>query len=246
MGGTYSPSLSLQACQLWQWCLQRGILLAAEHLPGASNTVADQESRQVESSAEWMLDKEVFHTIQLTLGPFQVDLFVTRLNHQLLNYVSWRPDPFAQGTDALQLNYKNLEGYVFPPFCLIGRCLQKVRQEQSAVTMVVPQWHSQAWYPVLMGSLVDYPLRLPNHRDLLQNPHNQAHPLVIQGSLQLLACRVSGVVTQQQEFQRKLQNFYWQGGAKGQIQPMNLDGEDGFAGVVNGKLISFHVAYSHS
>ena len=218
----------------------------AEHLPGASNTVADQESRQVESSAEWMLHREVFHMIQLALGLCQVDLFATRLNHQLPKYISWRPDPFAQGTNALLWNWKYLEGYAFPPFCLIGRCLQKVQQEQSTVTMVVPQWHAQAWYLVLMESLVDFPLRLPNCRDLLQNPHNQAHPLIIQGSLQLLACRVSGSITQCQEFQRKLQNSYWQGGAKGQIQPMNPDGENGVAGVTNGKLIPFHAASSHS
>ena len=78
-------------------------------------------------------------TIQLTLGPCQMDLFATRLNHQLVNYISWRPDPFAQGTNALWLNCRNLDGYVFPPFCLVGRCLQKIWQEQSSITMVVPQ-----------------------------------------------------------------------------------------------------------
>ena len=51
----------------------------------------------------------VFLTIQPTLGFCQVDLFATRLNHQL----SWRLDPFAQVTDALRLNCRNL-GLHFP------------------------------------------------------------------------------------------------------------------------------------
>ena len=41
MRGTHSLSQSLQACILWQCCLERRILLSAEYLPGV---VADQES----------------------------------------------------------------------------------------------------------------------------------------------------------------------------------------------------------
>ena len=33
-------------------------------------------------------------------GPCQVDLFATRLNDQLLCYISWCPDPFATSTDT--------------------------------------------------------------------------------------------------------------------------------------------------
>ena len=29
-----------------------------------------------------------------------------------------------------------------PPFCLAGKWLQKIWQEQSTITMVIPQWHS--------------------------------------------------------------------------------------------------------
>ena len=119
-----------------------------------------------------------------------MDLFATRLNHQLVNYASWRPDPFAQATDAFRPSWKGLNGYGFPPFGLVGKCLQKIRQEQSTITMVVPQWHSQVWYPTLMECLVDYPLILPKRVDLLRSPSNQLHPLIIQGSLKLLACRV--------------------------------------------------------
>jgi len=97
----------------------------------------------------------------------------TRLNHQLPECISWRPDPFAQGTNALQLNFKELDGYAFPPFCLIGRCIQKIRQEQNAIIIVVPLWPSQAWYPSLMECLVDLPLCLPKRMD-------QAHPMIRQ------------------------------------------------------------------
>ena len=67
MGGTHSLTLSLQACNLWCWCLERNIHLSAEYLPGRENSTADQESRELESSAEWMLHKEV----SADTGPMQ-------------------------------------------------------------------------------------------------------------------------------------------------------------------------------
>ena len=52
MGGTHSSTLSNMACSLWQWCLQRGITLSAEHFPKIHNTTAEAESQIFHSSAE--------------------------------------------------------------------------------------------------------------------------------------------------------------------------------------------------
>ena len=57
---------------------------------------------------------------------------------------------------------------------------------------------------------MDYTLNLPKRVDLLQNPSNQLHPLIIQGSLKLLACRVLGNSMLQQGFQKRLQSSYQQ------------------------------------
>ena len=131
------------------------------------------------------------------------------------------------------------------PFCLIGRCLQKICLEECTITLVVPWWHSQAWFPTLIKNLVEPPLLLPRRRDLLKDPLNQFHPLVEQGHLQLVACRVSGSSMQQQEFQRKLQTSCWQVGARGQTPLTSLDGQSGAFGVVNGNWIPFHAESNH-
>ena len=59
LGGRRSQALAHSACQLWQWCLHRGITLSAEHLPGTSNCTADRESHTYHSSAEWKLHTAV-------------------------------------------------------------------------------------------------------------------------------------------------------------------------------------------
>ena len=214
MGGTHSLSLSLQACHLWHWCLERDP--SVSRAPPRSGKHSCRPGVPADRNLNGMeVAQGSFPLDTADLGQCQMDLFATRLNHQLDHYVSWRPDPFAQETDAFRLNWKSLNGYVFPPFCLKGRCLQKIQQEPSTIAMVVPQWHSQVWYPTLMECLVDCPLCLPKWMDLLQDPSSQPHPLVFQGSLKLLACRVSGNNMLQQAFQRKLQNCYWQDGVQG-------------------------------
>ena len=62
--------------QLWNWCLQRNIMVSAEHLPGQLNVGADQESRAKGDSSDWRLDPTVFQSLMLQLGPCQVDLFL--------------------------------------------------------------------------------------------------------------------------------------------------------------------------
>ena len=245
MGGTRSHQLNDLATQLWVWCLERGITLSAEHLPGVENCVADFESRTVQSSAEWQLRKDIFLNL-MRAHQCNVDLFATRLNHQLPQYVSWRPDPFALGTDAMQIPWTRLKGYAFPPFVLISKILRKVREERTMILLIAPVWESQAWYPTLLSMLVDYPILLPAHSDLLTDPFGQHHPLVLAGQLQLAAWTLSGEVTQQKEFQEKLQSSCSLDGAKAPIPHTRVLGRSGSAGVCRGKWIPFHALSTHS
>ena len=103
MGGPHSDRLSRLAMEVWGWCLQRNIVIHAEHLPGKENVQADWESRHMSDSSDWRLDREVFETLEQLFGPFSVDLFASRTNYQLPIYCSWRPDPTAWAVDALSI-----------------------------------------------------------------------------------------------------------------------------------------------
>jgi len=241
MGGTRSSQLNNLATELWRWCLERGLTLSAEHLAGVDNYVADAESRTIQSSAEWQLHKDVFQSLMQNVFQCDVDLFATRLNCQLPQFVSWRPDPFAFGTDALRTPWTRWRGYAFPPFALINKVLRKVREERSTVLLIAPVWESQPWYPALLSLLVNYPTLLPVHHSLLADPYGQPHPLVLSGQLRLAAWTLSGEVTMQQEFQKKLHNYCSLDGVKEPTQPTSLLGRSGLAGVSQGKLIPFHV-----
>ena len=146
-GGTRSPSLTLLTLELWNWCLQRNILITAEHLPGVSNVLADRESRTFIDSSDWKLQPEI---IQYFLKDREIDLFATRLTNQLKSYVSWRPDPHAVATDAFSIDWSQMKGYAFPPFNLIPRTLMKVINDNANIVLVAPVWQTQHWWPLLL------------------------------------------------------------------------------------------------
>ena len=149
------------------------------------------------------------------LGCCKVDLFATRLNTQLTQYVAWKPDPFAMATDALAISWSGLQGYAFPPFSLVGRCLRKLATEGSTIVLVAPAWPHQSWYPLLLESVIDLPVLLPWSVSLLRDPFGQPHPLLQSHSLPLAGWKVSGKSSLRTEFLHWLQNSYRQRGARG-------------------------------
>ena len=98
--GTKSSTLAELAVELWAVCHQNNIWITAQHLPGTQNVDADWASRHFNERTEWTLDKSIFTRMVRKFYTPQVDLFASRLNHQLPKYVSRHPDPGAMSVDA--------------------------------------------------------------------------------------------------------------------------------------------------
>ena len=93
MGGTKSLKLNNLALGIWEWCILHNIWISAVHIAGKTNVEADKQSHQFSDQHEWMLDKNQFPAIQNRYPLLEIDLFASRLNAQLPNYVAWQPDP---------------------------------------------------------------------------------------------------------------------------------------------------------
>uniref|UniRef100_A0A1X7TD04 Reverse transcriptase RNase H-like domain-containing protein n=1 Tax=Amphimedon queenslandica TaxID=400682 RepID=A0A1X7TD04_AMPQE len=179
LGGTVSAQATKLARKLWMWCLQRDILLTAQHLPGKENVIADRESRVMKDRSKWMLNPVIFHEIQRHFPCLEINLFATRLSHQLPHFFSWRPDPLAEATDAFLQNCGPVRGYANLPWNLIGRVLAKVEsQGVELVTLIAPIWPSQPWYPRLLRMLVSNPLRIDPQRVAITKDHLDLTPFL--------------------------------------------------------------------
>ena len=191
MGGIKSPQCNEVAVDIWKWCLERNLWITAAYLPGSQNTEADYESRHFNDRTEWMLHKSYFEKVVQKFGRPSIDIFASRLNTQLERYISWFPDPHAESVDAFTLDWSNLDFYAFPPFCLLARCIQKIKSDKASGILVVPNWPTQAWFPCLNTILMEQPLLLRSSANLLIQPITHIpHPL--NDRIDLLCCRVSG------------------------------------------------------
>ena len=204
MGGVQSKECNLIAKRIWLWAIDRRNWLSAAHKPGQLNTTADKLSHHFEDGIEWQLNPRLFDQFCSSFGNPQVDLFASRVNHLVPVYASWKPDPYATYVDAFSIDWGQFaNSYAFPPFCFIGRCLQKILLEQAMVIMIVPCWPTQTWFTRLLSLLVEQPILIQVTEGVLTHPvRGVVHPLSLK--LQLLACKVSGNISLTARFQRQL------------------------------------------
>lgn len=124
------------------------------------------------------LDPKIFQRVCEVFFRPNVDLFASRLNTQLDRFVSWKPDPDAWFYNAFSRPWLVFIPYIFPPFSLLGKVLQKIQDDQVPKAIVIaPCWPTSAWYPTLLSLLFDNPIRLPQKPDLLTLNKTQLHPL---------------------------------------------------------------------
>ena len=121
-GGVKSGSLCALLWRILSWCTRKQVTLRAHHIPGRLNVIADKLSRLGQTiQTEWSLHPEVFKAICSQWHQPLVDLFATRFNNKLPQFVSLVPDPQAWAVDALSLSWENLDPYAFPPAATLGK-----------------------------------------------------------------------------------------------------------------------------
>lgn len=235
-GGTKSIALSSLAGELSNWCEVRKISLTASHIPGILNVIADQESRRGLDPGDWKLCPRIFEIIVDLWSP-TVDLFAASWNKQLIQFVSWRPQPDNWKTDALSFRWSGIMGYAFPPFGLIHRCLNRIIRDQAELVMVCPYWPSRAWFPLILELACDVPVILPPIPDLLTSPLGDQHPLTSNGSMRLVAWRLSGNPTVCRSFRGMLSNSSFPVLERPHTLPTNRPGTLGRIGAVGTVVI---------
>ena len=119
-------------------------------------------------------------------------MFASRLNAKIKKYVSFHPDHEAHAIDAFTLDWSQELLYMFPPFSLIPRNLQKVQPDKAEAVLIAPVWKTQTWRPHLLKLLCHSWHQLPPAQEILFLHHKPGvkHPLK---HLKLGVFRISGM-----------------------------------------------------
>ena len=193
MGGVKSESCNGIAREIWEFCESRELWLTIAHIPGVENVTADFKSRNFVDDTEWELSDKLFAKACKLFGSPEVDLFASRLTSKLEKYVSWYPDPDAWRVDAFTLRWTDNFFYIFPPFSLLGKTIQKILSDEMHDILVVPWWASQPWFARLK-SLTKRRIHIRSKKGNLANrgrPTNKClHGKVPAGYMSLLAAKL--------------------------------------------------------
>ena len=110
---------------LWRiltWCSQRQVTLKARHIPGRLNVIADKLSRLGQTiQTEWSLLLEVFQSLCKGWHQPQIDLFATRCNHKLPQFVSPVPDSLSCGSGCCHSAMGGSGRLCLPTNCHLGQ-----------------------------------------------------------------------------------------------------------------------------
>jgi hypothetical protein len=207
MGGKIQQLNNL-ATTIWNWCLDRKISLQGDYLPGELNTIADALSR-INDKNDWKLHPSLFKMLDNIWGPHEVDMFASTLNHQVPRFFAWNHQPGAEAIDAFCQDWTAFSGYANPPFCLITRVLSQLQRQRATITLITPIWVTTPWFPLLLEMCIDYPIILPDWRDLFlpgcqgnQTPMNNP-------AWRAAAWRVSGNTSLITNFHKQHRNWFY-------------------------------------
>jgi hypothetical protein len=205
------------ARNLWLWCIERKLHISVAHVPGIENTNADELSRCKNDDTEWSLRKSIFNKIFKLHPTMDTDLFASRLNKQLPQYVSRFPDHGAYKIDAFTFPWENKLYYMYPPFSLLPRVLQKIAQDAAEAVLVCPIWPTQPWWPSLVPMICAECYLLPQSQEILILTHKpeQVHPLQ---KMRLAVFRLSGRSSKAMEFQSQQETLFF---SLGEAVPKN-------------------------
>jgi len=171
--GSRKEHLQAVALCIYALAARFRVSLVVRWIPRALNVCADVLSK-LEDFDDWQLFPALFAQLDGRWGPHTVDRFASELNTQLpvFNSAFWCPGTAA--VDALQQVWQGSNIWCFPPAPLVGHVLRLARAQQVDLTLVLPLWPSQFWWPLLcptgtaFGPFVVDVVWLPHPRSALR------------------------------------------------------------------------------
>ena len=148
--GSKKPSLQAEALGIFSTCASNNIRIEPEWIPREQNELADYYSRIVDYD-DWMLNPSVFSWLDSLWGPHSVDHFANPSNAQLERFNSRYWAPGSEAVNAFTCSWTDENNWWCPPVYLIPRVIWHAQATHCKGTLIVPQWISSPFWPLLFA-----------------------------------------------------------------------------------------------
>ena len=149
--GSHKPALQQEAVAIFQLSVSSKIRIESEWIPREANQQADFLSRIVDKD-DWSLHPDLFQILDAKWGPHTIDRFASYFNTQLPRFNSRFWNPGVEAVDAFTCDWKDENNWWCPPIYLIPRVLRHAQKTHAKGTLIVPQWFSAPFWPILFAS----------------------------------------------------------------------------------------------
>ena len=168
------------------WLQAQNIEVRARHIPSCLNVIADHLSPPNQPiKIEWILHPKRMSLIFGFWGTPVVNMFATVSNSCLPQFMSPIAEARALAVDALSQDWQGRWMYMFPPFPLLSKVIQKLRSKQEAeVILIAFWWLKQSWFPHFLRLCVDHPLFFPYiscHNNIRDTSWTESHTICTHG-----------------------------------------------------------------
>ena len=149
--GSRKPVLQKEAMAIFRLSVSSQVRIEPEWIPREANQQADLLSRIVDRD-DWSLHPELFLMLDTKWGPHTIDRFASYFNAQLPRFNSRFWNPGSEAVDAFTCNWSGENNWWCPPIYLIPRVLGHAQKTHARGTLIVPQWSSAPFWPILFAS----------------------------------------------------------------------------------------------
>jgi hypothetical protein len=118
-------------------------------VPRDLNELADFWSK-FKDHGDVMLTSHWFHILDQRWGPHSVDRMASAANARLPRFYSRFYSEGAEGVDCFLVeDWSSENNYIHPDFNMVARVIDHMSRCQARGTLIVPDWPSASWWPIL-------------------------------------------------------------------------------------------------
>ena len=174
--GSKSSALQAEALAIFAMCVNNCIRIEPEWIPREQNQLVDYCSRIIDHD-DWMLNPAVFGWLESLWGPHTIDRFANSVNAQVARFNSRFWTPGSEAVDAFTCDWGEDTNWWCPPVYLVPRVIRHAQNTNAKGTLVVPQWLSSPFWPLLFpngtspAAFVKEWVELPRTENLIMPGH---------------------------------------------------------------------------
>ena len=147
--GSRRCDLHREAIEIYKLCQANNIRLSVKWVSRDNNEQADTLSRMDEAN-DYSLDRSAFLRLDKRWGPHTVDRFASLQTKLLPRFCRRYLNPGCEAVDAFTVQWAGENNWIFHPPYLIPRVLLHMAKGKESGTIILPDWHSAPWWPLLV------------------------------------------------------------------------------------------------